>query len=171
MQKCSLYHYITTGGKYKSAVIIQLNKEIGSDLTKVLMIFQAKGKKIVHLETRKMPSHRFQLYLEIESKGSDDWNSIRSIVETLNGIDIQPKEEVSLLDEDAEDSDHMTDTNEASMAWFPKVITDLDDFQRVFHYGTDLDADHPGFKDPTYRKRRKMFAEIAICYKQYVLIE
>ena len=40
MQKCSLYHYITTNGKYKSAVIIQLNKEIGSDLSKVLLIFQ-----------------------------------------------------------------------------------------------------------------------------------
>ena len=40
MQKCSLYHYITKNGKYKSAVIIQLNKEIGSDLSKVLLIFQ-----------------------------------------------------------------------------------------------------------------------------------
>ena len=40
IQKCSLYHYITTNGKYKSAVIIQLNKEIGSDLSKVLLIFQ-----------------------------------------------------------------------------------------------------------------------------------
>ena len=48
-----------------------------------------KEKKIVHLETRKMPSGRYQLYLEIESKNSEDWNSIRSIVETLNGIDIQ----------------------------------------------------------------------------------
>ena len=36
-----------------------------------------------------MPSGRYQLYLEVESKGSEDWNSIRSIVETLNGIDIQ----------------------------------------------------------------------------------
>ena len=36
-----------------------------------------------------MPSGRYQLYLEIESKNSEDWNSIRSIVETLNGIDIQ----------------------------------------------------------------------------------
>eukprot|EP00093_Oithona_nana_P000742 00742.XXX_3029_3344_1 [CDS] Oithona nana genome sequencing. len=40
MQKCSLYHYITKNGRYKSAVIIQLNKEIGSDLSKVLLVFQ-----------------------------------------------------------------------------------------------------------------------------------
>ena len=34
---------------------------------------------------------KFQLYLEIESRSSDDWNNIRSIVETLNGIDIKPR--------------------------------------------------------------------------------
>lgn len=74
------------------------------------------------------------------------------------------------IDEAAEDNndaeDQFDEFETANMAWFPKVITDLDNFQRVYHYGTDLDADHPGFKDPKYRKRRKMFAEIAICYKQ-----
>ena len=170
MQKSSLYHYITTSGKYKSAAIIQLNKEIGTDLSKVLLIFQAKEKKIVHLETRKMPSGKFQLYLEIESKNSEDWNSIRSIVETLNGIDIQPKEEVNFDEKFEEGSSSPEEEREvdafANMSWFPKRISDLDNFQKVFHYGTDLDADHPGFRDPKYRKRRKMFTEIALCYKQ-----
>ena len=192
MQKCSLYHYITKNGRYKSAVIIQLNKEIGNDLSKVLTVFQvgfflfnfskaiiqnvslfkAREKKIVHLETRKTSSGRYQLYLEIESKNSEDWNAIRSLVETLNGIDILPKEEMTQdqLDEKVEDEVEKLNLEDeiptANLTWFPRKITDLDNFQKVYHAGTDLDADHPGFKDPKYRKRRKMFTEIALCYRQ-----
>ncbi|KAK9880942.1 hypothetical protein WA026_013271 [Henosepilachna vigintioctopunctata] len=51
------------------------------------------------------------------------------------------------------------------MPWFPKRIQDIDLAQNVLRYGSALDADHPGFKDPIYRERREHFARIANNHK------
>ena len=79
--------------------------------SKFPILIQAKEKKIVHIETRKGASGKFQLYLEIESKSTDDWNNIRSLVETLNGIDIKPREDINLVNQ------IMEEESEGSISW------------------------------------------------------
>ncbi|KAI9102058.1 Biopterin-dependent aromatic amino acid hydroxylase-domain-containing protein [Phlyctochytrium arcticum] len=53
-----------------------------------------------------------------------------------------------------------------AVPWFPRKKSDMDSFaEKVMEYGADLDADHPGFKDPAYRERRNEITRIAKTYR------
>ena len=49
--------------------------------------------------------------------------------------------------------------------WFPKQLSDLDKCIKTLDAGAELEADHPGFKDAEYRKRRQMICDLNANYK------
>jgi len=50
----------------------------------------------------------------------------------------------------------------------PKSLKDIDVIcKNVLMCDRELDSTHPGFKDPIYRTRRKMFSDIALNYNYY----
>lgn len=60
-----------------------------------------------------------------------------------------------------------SDQHPANVPWFPRKKQDLDTFaEKVLEYGEALDADHPGFKDAEYRKRRADITAIARTHRQ-----
>ncbi|XP_038161401.1 tyrosine 3-monooxygenase isoform X2 [Cyprinodon tularosa] len=119
-------------------------------LSRTLKVFETFEAKIHHLETR--PSRRFrenlgdlEYFVRCELHLSD--------VSTL----------VSSIKRNAED---VKTTKEVKFHWFPKKIGDLDRCHHlVTKFDPDLDEDHPGYRDPIYRQRRKLIGDIAFTYK------
>lgn len=53
-----------------------------------------------------------------------------------------------------------------TVPWFPTSVSDLDLTRETLDAGTDLiSADHPGFLDAAYRKRRAKLADVAQTYQ------
>ena len=57
----------------------------------------------------------------------------------------------------------VTKVGSAEVPWFPVQLTDFDSIgKRILSEGDGIqDADHPGFRDPEYRKRRDEINEVS----------
>ncbi|XP_077453036.1 tryptophan 5-hydroxylase 1a isoform X1 [Stigmatopora argus] len=167
-----------TPEKGRATIIFSLKNEVGG-LVKALKLFQQNHVNLVHIESRKSKKRNseFEIYVDCDSNHEQLNEIIQLLRKHVNVVEMETLDNSCLQEEGKKASFRMCVvilflihrtlfSDMHKVPWFPKKISDLDKCaNRVLMYGSDLDADHPGFKDNVYRKRRKYFADLAMAYK------
>uniref|UniRef100_A0A8C5EEH3 Tryptophan 5-hydroxylase 2 n=1 Tax=Gouania willdenowi TaxID=441366 RepID=A0A8C5EEH3_GOUWI len=142
-----------------TAVVFSLKNEVGG-LIKALQVFQEQRVNLRHIESRL--SKRVPNEVEIYADCSCSSEEFLQLLQVLQG-------HVNVISSNTHAQEVCIDcyrVHEEDVPWFPMKISELDQCShRVLMYGSELDADHPGFKDEVYRQRRKFFVEVAMNYK------
>ncbi|KAF3705998.1 Tryptophan 5-hydroxylase 2 [Channa argus] len=140
----------------KTAVVFSLKNEVGC-LVKALRLFQEKRVNLNHIESRM--SKRVPNQVEIFADCSCSKKEFNELLQHL-------KDHVNIISFNTPAHVWSAEAGGDDVPWFPMKISELDQCShRVLMYGSELDADHPGFKDNVYRQRRKYFVEVAMNYK------
>ncbi|KAL2729424.1 tryptophan 5-hydroxylase 1 [Vespula squamosa] len=152
----------------KNSVVFSLKNQVGG-LARALQVFQDLGVNVVHIESRKSlrRGSEYEILVDVECDSKRMEQLMRMLSREVSAINLDQYEQTGSIPQQAPclSTAPSFDFSEVDMPWFPRKISDLDQAQKVLMYGSDLDADHPGFKDPVYRKRRQEFADIANNYK------
>ncbi|XP_015429417.1 PREDICTED: tryptophan 5-hydroxylase 1 [Dufourea novaeangliae] len=151
----------------KSSVVFSLKNQVGG-LARALQVFQDLGVNVIHIESRKSlrRGSEFEILVDVECDSIRMEQLTRMLSREVAAINLAQYEEMgSIPHAPSLSAAQSFDFSEVDMPWFPRKISDLDQAQKVLMYGSELDADHPGFKDPVYRKRREQFADIANNYR------
>ncbi|NXP20072.1 TPH2 hydroxylase, partial [Scytalopus superciliaris] len=153
---------VSEGGK--TAVVFSLKNEVGG-LVKALRLFQEKHVSMVHIESRKSKRRNSEVEIFVDCDCSKkEFNELIQLLKfQTNIVSLNPPENIWT---DEEGKAVFVSLDLDCVPWFPRKISELDKCsQRVLMYGSELDADHPGFKDNVYRQRRKYFVDVAMSYK------
>lgn len=129
---------------HRTSILTNIADQPGS-LLEVLKDFSKNSINLTHIESRPCPKDSDGFHIFIDFDGFVGDNKTDKLLADLKG----KCKDMLVLDE-------------RQVPWFPRHISELDALaSRCLDAGTDLEADHPGFSDQVYRKRRGELASIA----------
>jgi len=132
----------------RTSVLMELSDRVGA-LHDVLKYYWKYDVNITRIESRAVQSNstKFDFFVDFHGKVGDP--NVNALLSTLKGM-----------------TDKLLVLDEKEVHWFPRHISELDLIaNRTLDAGIDLQADHPGFKDMEYRKRRAHLAQVALQYR------
>lgn len=135
------------GAGNKTTVMFTVGDAAGA-LNNALGIFAKHGVSMTRVESKPcLRSNDYEFHVDFE------------------GVPTEPKV-VALLAELRTQSNQVNILESRKVPWFPRRKRDLDVIANdILDAGAELQADHPGFHDPIYRKRRQQQADIAMAYR------
>ena len=130
------------------SILTEVDDSPGS-LYDVLRYFWKHDTNLTHIESRPSPKESTGFHIYIDFAGSLGEEKTDRLIMDLRNI-----------------CRNMLILGEKEVPWFPRHISDLDRIaNKTLNAGTELESDHPGFHDQTYRSRRLYLAEIASSYQ------
>lgn len=130
----------------RTSFLIELEDAPGA-LEAVLRHFSENELNLTHIESRPARGATFDFYVDCEGRRGDP--RIEAVVESLRRRSL----EVLVLDD-------------KEVPWFPRQAAELDRIAGdTLDAGTDLESDHPGFRDPAYLDQRRRIDALARAHR------
>ncbi|KAJ1990975.1 hypothetical protein GGI25_003828 [Coemansia spiralis] len=152
-QNTGTHHDAMAHREQRTTLFFSVHDQIGA-LDDCLNALKRVQVSMTRIESRpsKSTDSGYDFFVDIDASSKD---VVQKVVEEIKGVEIvRDVRCITSLDDEKE-----------SVPWFPRKISDLDTFaEKVLEMGEELSSDHPGAKDPVYRKRR---LEIVQKAKQY----
>jgi len=122
------------------------------ELSNALEIFEKNKVNLKKIDSQPDSNEEyFKIYCDVE--GTSETENIANSIKQLH-------------DQIGEKNLRVIGSEKKDIPWFPRTPSDLDLLSRkTMEYGSELDCNHPGFKDEKYRERRRYIAELAQKYK------
>ena len=133
LKQCSSHK--THGTERRVSLLIELEDRPGA-LETVLRPFARHGVNLTHIESRPRGRQTFDFYVDCEGERGEA--AVDATIEELTRTAV-----------------HVIVLDDTEVPWFPRHIAELDQIAgNTQNAGGQLQADHPGFSDLVYRRRR-----------------